>query len=108
MPAGAGAAVQDEARRCSTVYHAPTMAKAEAIRQSVTLPGPVARRVRALAKRKRTSANRVIVELIESGLEAEDQEKRQFFELAERLATSRDPDEQRRIKEELARITFGD
>lgn len=79
-----------------------------AVRQSVSLPTGVARRVQALAKRRRTSANRVIVELIETGLEAREREKREFFDLADRLAHSSDVSEQKRLKEELARMTFGE
>lgn len=78
------------------------------VRQSVSLPSTVARRVQALAKRRRTSANRVIVELIESGLEAKERKKIAFFELADRLTHSSDAAEQKRLKEELARMTFGD
>lgn len=78
------------------------------VRQSVSLPSAVARRVQALAKRQRTSANRVLVELIETGLDAREQEKKTFFELADRLARSSDAFEQKRIKEELARLTFGE
>ncbi len=77
------------------------------VRQSVSLPARVASRVRNLAKVSGTSANRVIVDLIETGLEAREQEKARFFELADRLARSRDPEEQKRLKEELARMTFG-
>lgn len=78
------------------------------VRQSVSLPARVARRVKSLAQSSKTSANRVIVELIESGLEAQEQEKARFLGLADRLARSRDPEEQRRLKEELARMTFGE
>lgn len=78
------------------------------VRQSVSLPARVASRVKSLARTSGTSANRVIVELIESGLEAREQEKSRFFDLADRLARSRDPQEQKRLKEELARMTFGD
>jgi predicted DNA-binding protein len=78
------------------------------VRQSVSLPARVASRVKSLARTSGTSANRMIVELIESGLEAREQEKRRFFDLADRLARSRDPEEQKRLKEELARMTFGD
>ena len=81
---------------------------AKNIRQSVTLPTPIARRVQALAKRRRTSANRVIVDLIESGLEAKEREKAAFFDLAERLSQTSDRAEQTRLKKELARMTFGD
>jgi hypothetical protein len=72
------------------------------------LPSAVARRVQALAKRRRTSANRVIVDLIESGLEAKEREKTAFFDLAEQLARATDRAEQKRLKEELARLTFGE
>jgi metal-responsive CopG/Arc/MetJ family transcriptional regulator len=78
------------------------------IRQSISLPSRLAKRVKALAKRQKTSANRVLVELIETGLESKEAEKRRFFELADKLSTSTDRAEQRRIKEELARLTFGD
>jgi predicted transcriptional regulator len=77
-------------------------------RQSVSLPLPVARRVQALAKRQRVSANRVIVELIETGLEAREQEKKRFFELADRLSRTTDSSEQKSLKDELARMTFGE
>jgi len=73
-----------------------------------TLPTAVARRVQALAKRRRTSANRVLVDLIESGLEAKEREKVAFFELADQLALTSDRAEQKRLKEELARMTFGE
>ncbi len=48
------------------------------------------------------------MELIETGLESKEAEKRRFFELADQLSASTDPEEQQRIKEELARMTFGD
>lgn len=78
------------------------------VRQSVSLPARVASRVRSLAKTSRTSANRIIVELIESGLEAQEQEKKRFLEIADRLTRSRDPEEQKQLKEVLARMTFGE
>jgi len=78
------------------------------VRQSVSLPPGIAHRVKSLAKSSRKSANRILVELIESGLEAREQEKTRFLELADHLVHARDPEEQRRLKEELARMTFGD
>jgi hypothetical protein len=77
-------------------------------RQTVSLPAHTAKRVRTLAKVRRTSANRVLVDLIESGLESKEAEKRRFFELTEKLADSTDAGEQRHIKEELRRLTFGE
>ncbi|MBI2296269.1 MAG: hypothetical protein HYU76_09610 [Betaproteobacteria bacterium] len=78
------------------------------VRQSVSLPARVASRVKSLARNSGTSATRVLVELIETGLEAREQEKKRFFDLADRLARSRDPEEQKRLKEDLARMTFGE
>jgi hypothetical protein len=78
------------------------------VRQSVSLPSRVARQVRTLAERRRTSANRVLVELIEAGLEAREREKRTFFDLAEQLTRSSSTSEQKRLKEELAKMTFGE
>ena len=84
------------------------MAPAEKpIRQSISIPNRLAREVRNLAKRQRTSANRVLVELIEAGLESREAEKQKFFELADRLTASGDAAERQRLKQELARITFG-
>ena len=85
------------------------MAPAEKpVRQSVSLPGRVARRVRAIAKARRTSANRVLVDLIETGIEAGEDEKRRFFDLARRFKESSDPAESERLREDLARMTFGE
>jgi len=77
------------------------------VRQSVSLPPRVARRVKALAKTEKTSANRVLVDLIETGLAAKEAEKQHFFELATRLAESSDRAEREKLKKELARMTFG-
>ena len=81
---------------------------ADTMRRSVTLPAQIARRVDSIARRERVSANRVIADLIESGLESREREKREFFELADRLAASDDPAEQKRLKKDLARLTYGE
>ncbi len=78
------------------------------VRQSVSLPPRVARRVRALARTRRMSATKVLVDLIESGLAAKEKEKQRFLDLADRLTRSKDASEQARLKEELARMTFGE
>jgi len=68
----------------------------------------MARRVRALAKTRKTSANRVLVDLIEAGLQSKEAEKERFFSLVNQLTESRNVAERQRLKEELARMTFGD
>jgi hypothetical protein len=78
------------------------------IRQSVTLPARLARRVRTLAENRKTSTNRVLVELIETGIESKESEKSKFLELADQLTATTDPVDRKRIKEILARMTFGE
>ena len=77
------------------------------IRQSVSLPAGVAAQVRSLAKTRRLSANRMLVELIEDGMEAQNRKQQQFFELAERFRGAIDPDEAKRLGDELGRLVFG-
>lgn len=93
---------------CKVVYPDPMSIAERPVRQSVSLPARVARRVKSLAQTSKTSTSRVMADLIESGLNAREQEKKRFFELADRLSRSRDPEEQKRLKEELARMTFGE
>jgi hypothetical protein len=63
--------------------------------------------MRALARSRRESASRVIANLVESGLDAQKRERQRFLDLADRVARATDPSEQKDIKEELARLTFG-
>src|SRR5437773_1354921 len=92
---------------CNSVYR-EAMGVKKPIRRSVSLPPRVARRVKALMRSKKASENHVLVELIESGLEAKEKERARFFELAERLTRAKDSAEQAQLKEELGRLTFGE
>lgn len=51
---------------------------------------------------------RILVDLIEAGLQSKEAEKERFFALANRLTESADPTERQRLKDELARMTFGE
>ncbi len=77
------------------------------VRQSVSLPANVAAQVRTLAKTRRLSSNRMLVELIENGIEAERRKQQEFFELAERFRGATDPKEAKRLGDELGRMVFG-
>ena len=79
----------------------------KAVRQSVTHPAKVAKQVRSMAKRRRLSANRMLVELVEEGIELQKQKEKTFFELAERFRTADDPEEIRRFGDELGKMVFG-
>jgi hypothetical protein len=77
------------------------------VRQSVSLPANVAAQVRNLARTRRLSSNRMLVELIENGIEAEKRKQQEFFELAERFRNATDPKEAKRLGDELGRMVFG-
>ena len=55
------------------------MAATKHVRRSVSLPAPIAKQVDRLAKSQRLSDNRVLVELIELGIEARKQKEEKFF-----------------------------
>jgi hypothetical protein len=61
-----------------------------------------------MAKSQRLSDNRVLVELIALGIEARKQKERAFFELAERFRAASDPQQAKRLGEELGRLVFGE
>jgi hypothetical protein len=83
-------------------------AKTNTVRQSVTISAKVAQRIKALAKARRTSQSRVLEDLIETGLEAKEREKRHYLDLLDQLRNTEDPSEQERLTAELARLTFGE
>lgn len=76
-------------------------------RRSVSLPSRVARRIQAMAKARRTSVSRVIVDLIECGLDSKQAERRHYHDLLGQLHATADPAVQKRLTEELSRRTFG-
>ena len=60
-----------------------------------------------MAKARRLSANRMLVELVENGIEAEKRKQQEFFELAERFRSTSDPGEAKRLGDRLGRMVFG-
>ena len=61
-----------------------------------------------MAKRRRLSDNRVLVELIEEGIAAQKKKEEAFFELAERFRSAKDPEEMKRLGDNLGRFVFGE
>jgi predicted DNA-binding ribbon-helix-helix protein len=104
---------------CTTmVYTGVTMALAKRsrakstrlkhVRRSVTLPPKIARQVEALAKERDLSDNRVLIELIEQGIEARQQKEKTFFQLAERFRAADDPEQIKQLGDQLGRFVFGE
>ena len=92
----------------TTLVHNGVMRTAnKTVRQSVSLPANVAAQVRSLAKARRLSANRILLELIENGVEAEKRKHQEFVDLAERFRSATDPEEVKRLGDQMGRMVFG-
>jgi hypothetical protein len=85
-----------------------TSARAKHVRRSVTLPPKIARQVETLAKQRDLSDNRVLVELIKQGIEAQEQKEKVFFQLAERFRAASDPEQVKQLGDQLGRFVFGE
>ena len=93
--------------RTNLVHNGVMRSANRAVRQSVSLPATVAAQVRTMARTRRLSANRMLVELIENGIEAEKQKQQEFFALAERFRSASDPKEVKRLGDQMGRMVFG-
>jgi DNA/RNA-binding domain of Phe-tRNA-synthetase-like protein len=60
-----------------------------------------------MARARRLSANRMLVELVENGIDAEKRKEQEFFELAERFRSATDPEEVKRLGDQMGRMVFG-
>src|SRR5260370_4673588 len=94
--------------RTNLVHNGVMRTANKAVRQSVSLPATIAAQVRAMARTRRLSANRMLVELIENGIEAEKQKQQEFFDFAERFRSASDPEEVKRLGDQMGRMVFGD
>ena len=92
---------------CVVVHTGRMRASKNIIRQEVSLPAQVAGQVRRLAKKRRLSANQMLVELIEEGIETQSQKHQKFLALAENFRAATDPKEAERLGNELGRMVFG-
>ncbi|HEV2395562.1 MAG TPA: hypothetical protein VGS27_01295 [Candidatus Sulfotelmatobacter sp.] len=84
------------------------MTGAKQVRRSVTLPTPLADQIDRIAKKRRLSDNRVLVELVEQGLEAQKEKEKAFFDLAQRFRAASDPEEIKRLGDQMGRFVFGE
>jgi hypothetical protein len=84
-----------------------TTVEKEIVRRSISLPAEVAEKIDSIAESRRVSANRVTVDLLSDAIEAWDNRRASFLKLADRFQKCKDPAEARRLREELARMTFG-
>jgi len=50
----------------------------------------------------------MLVELIENGIEAEKRKQQEFFDLTQRFRAAEDPEEVKRLGDEMGQMIFGD
>ena len=84
-----------------------TVSEVPVIRRSITVPAEMAEKIDAIAESRHVSGNRAIVDLLGDAITAYEQRRTAFLELADRFQKSTDPAETARLREELARMTFG-
>jgi metal-responsive CopG/Arc/MetJ family transcriptional regulator len=84
-----------------------TLVSADIVRRSVSIPSEMAEKIDAIAASRRVSANRTIVDLLADAIVAHEERRKAFLDLADRFQKSKDPAQTKRLREELARITFG-
>ena len=88
----------------------PTRAKAapgKSLRQSVTIPAPLAKEVRRVAKQQHVTMSRALVSLAERGLRAEAEAKQQLKSSYDRFMSEADPKKKNEAGEDLIRSIFG-
>ena len=92
---------------CIVVDMDATLARVNAIRRSISLPAEMAEKIDAIAVTRHVTGNRAIVDLLADAITAYEQRRTAFLELADRFQKSKHPAETKRLREELARMTFG-
>lgn len=77
------------------------------VRQSVSLPGPLAAEVRRVAKERNLTLGRALVSLAERGVRAEQDAQRNLKSAYRRLLTEHEPAKKEEAGKDLIRAIFG-
>lgn len=85
----------------------PVAKKEAPARVSVSLPPEIYAEISARAEEKDMSLNRIIVQLLRAGLEAEHQKKEHLSEMLRRYRESDDAQEAERLGDQLGVMIFG-
>lgn len=80
---------------------------ASSVRQSVTIPGPLATEVRRVAKQRHLTVSRALVVLAEKGVEAEAAARKAMDIAYERFVAETDSDRKNDAGKDLIRAIFG-
>lgn len=80
---------------------------AKAIRQSVTIPGPLALELRRVGKERRLTISRALVSLAERGVQAEREAKENLKAAYQRFLKEQEPSKKEEAGKDLIRAIFG-
>jgi hypothetical protein len=81
--------------------------EAKPIRQSVTIPAPLAAEVRRVAKQRHLTISRALVSLAERGVQAEVDARQNLNATYERFMKEREPGRKEEAGKDLIRAIFG-
>ena len=81
--------------------------RAKPVRQSVTIPAPLAAEVRRVAKQRHLTVSRALVSLAERGVRAEKDAERELKAAYHRFMKEQDPARKEETGKDLMRAIFG-
>jgi len=81
--------------------------RAKPVRQSVTIPAPLAAEVRRVAKQRHLTVSRALVSLAERGVRAEQDAERELKATYHRFMKEQDPVRKEETGKDLMRAIFG-
>jgi hypothetical protein len=90
------------------MVHNGAMKANDTVRQSVTLPSKIAGQIRSMAKKRRLSANRVLVELVEEGSRRESRKRKRSMISQNAFRSTTNPEEAVRLGDQMGRMVFGE
>lgn len=71
------------------------------------MPAELSAKIDAIAANRHLTGNRAIVDLLSDAVTAYEERRKAFFDVADRFQKSTNPAETKRLREELAKMTFG-
>jgi hypothetical protein len=92
------------AGRVASLPHKPGIG---ALRQSVSIPAPLAAEVRRVAKERQLTISRALVTLAERGVRAEEDAKRDLRAAYRRFLSEQEPSKKEEAGRDLIRAVFG-
>jgi predicted DNA-binding ribbon-helix-helix protein len=77
------------------------------VRQSITIPGPLAAEIRRVARERHLTVSRAVIELAERGVRAEKEAKDNLRSAYRRFLNEREADKKDQAGRDLIRAIFG-